>query len=206
MRVRIIDTAMEKRKFFNTRMIATTGILLAIEIVLQVLGNYIVIPGGFANLNFSLIIIALGAMMYGPIVGGFLGLVSGALTLFAPSTISYFFSISPLGTILTCLLKTTLAGVVAGFVANALKKNHDTLASILVSIIIPLINTGIFSIFCILFFKSRLQEINPNNISAALFLGMIGFNFIIEIIITLIVAPSLYKIVLHVDTYKREHE
>ena len=187
-------------------MIATTGILLAIEIVLQVLGNYIVIPGGFANLNFSLIIIALGAMMYGPIVGGFLGLVSGALTLFAPSTISYFFSISPLGTILTCLLKTTLAGVVAGFVANALKKKHDTLASILVSIIVPLINTGIFSIFCILFFKSRLQEINPNNISAALFLGMIGFNFIIEIIITLIVVPSLYKIVLHVDTYKREHE
>lgn len=206
MRARIIDTAMEKKKFFNTKMIATTGILLAIEIVLQVLGNYIVIPGGFANLNFSLIIIALGAMMYGPIVGGFLGLVSGVLTLFSPSTISYFFSVSPAGTILACLLKTTLAGVVAGFVANALKKNHDTLASILVSIIIPLINTGIFSIFCILFFKSRLQEINPNNISAALFLGMIGFNFIIEIIITLIVAPSLYKIVLHVDTYKREHE
>ena len=204
--MRIIDTAMEKRKFFNTRMIATTGILLAIEIVLQVLGNYIVIPGGFANLNFSLIIIALGAMMYGPIVGGFLGLVSGALTLFAPSTISYFFSISPLGTILTCLLKTTLAGVVAGFVANALKKKNDTLASILVSIIVPLINTGIFSLFCVLFFKSRLQEINPNNITAALFLGMIGFNFIIEIIITLIVVPSLYKIVLHVDTYKREHE
>ena len=206
MRARIIDTAMEKRKFFNTRMIATTGILLAIEIVLQVLGNYIVIPGGFANLNFSLIIIALGAMMYGPIVGGFLGLVSGALTLFAPSTISYFFSISPVGTILTCLLKTTIAGVVAGFVANAIKKKNDTLASILVSIIVPVINTGIFSVFCILFFKSRLQEINPNNISAALFLGMIGFNFIIEIIITLIVVPSLYKIVLHVNTYKREHE
>ena len=197
---------MEKRKFFNTKMIATTGILLAIEIVLQVLGNYIVIPGGFANLNFSLIIIALGALMYGPIVGGFLGFISGALTLFAPSTISYFFSVSPVGTVLACLLKTTLAGVVAGFIANALKKSHDTLASILASIVVPVINTGIFALFCILFFKSRLEEINPNNITAALFLGMIGFNFIIEIIITLIVVPSLYKIVLHVDTYNREHE
>ena len=187
-------------------MIATTGILLAIEIVLQILGNYIVIPGGFANLNFSLIIIALGAIMYGPIVGGFLGFVSGALTLFAPSTISYFFSVSPVGTVLACLLKTTLAGVVAGFIASALKKNHDTLASILASIVVPVINTGIFALFCILFFKSRLEEINPNNITAALFLGMIGFNFIIEIIITLIIVPSLYKIVLHVDTYNREHE
>ena len=185
-------------------MIATTGILLAVEIVLQVLGNYIVIPGGFANLNFSLIIIALGAMMYGPIVGGFLGFISGVLILFAPSTISYFFSVSPLGTILTCILKTTVAGIVAGFIAKALKNKNDTLGSILASIAVPVINTGLFTIFCILFFQSRLQEINSNNIAAALFLGMIGFNFIIEIIITLIVALSLYKIVLHVDTYKYE--
>ena len=195
---------MEKRKFFNTKMIATTGILLAVEIVLQVLGNYIVIPGGFANLNFSLIIIALGAMMYGPIVGGFLGFVSGILTLFAPSTISYFFSVSPLGTILTCILKTTIAGIVAGFIAKALKNKNDTLGSILASIAVPVINTGLFTIFCILFFKSRLQEINSNNIAAALFLGMIGFNFIIEIIITLIVAPSFYKIVLHIEAHEHE--
>ena len=187
-------------------MIATTGILLAIEIVLQVLGNYIVIPGGFANLNFSLIIITLGAIMYGPIVGGFLGLVSGALTLFSPSTISYFFSVSPAGTILACLLKTTLAGVAAGFIMKALKNKNDTIGSIISSIAVPVINTGVFAVFCILFFKSRLQEINPNNLSAALFLGMIGFNFIIEIIITLVVVPSLYKIVLHADTYNREHE
>lgn len=197
---------MEKKKFFNTKMIATTGILLAIEIVLQIVGNYIVIPGGFANLNFSLIIIALGAIMYGPIVGGFLGLVSGALTLFAPSTISYFFSVSPIGTVLTCLLKTTLAGVAAGFIAKALKKKNDTLGSILASIAVPVINTGIFALFCILFFKARLVEINNNNIAEALFLGMIGFNFIIEIIITSIVVPSLYKIVLHVDAHNREHD
>ena len=204
MRIRIILLAMEKKKFFNTKMIATTGILLAIEIVLQILGNYIVIPGGFANLNFSLIIIGLGALLYGPLVGGFLGLVSGLLTLFSPSTISYFFSVSPVGTVLACLLKTTIAGVVAGVVANILKKKHDTLACILVSIIIPVLNTGIFAIFCVLFFKSRLLEINPASISAALFLGMIGFNFIFEIIITLIVVPTLYKIVLHVDTRNRE--
>lgn len=190
---------MEKKKFFNTKMIAATGIMLAVEIVLQVIGNYIVISGGSPNLNFSLIIITLGAILYGPVVGGFLGLVSGALTLFSPSTISYFFAVSPLGTILTCLLKTTLAGVVAGFIANALKNKNDLLGSILCSIATPVINTGVFAIFCLVFFKQRLLDINPSSVSAALFLGLIGANFIFEIIINIVVVPSFYKIVLQVN-------
>lgn len=191
--------SMEKKKFFNTKMIAATGIMLAVEIVLQVIGNYIVISGGSPNLNFSLIIITLGAILYGPVVGGFLGLVSGALTLFSPSTISYFFAVSPLGTILTCLLKTTLAGVVAGFIANALKNKNDLLGSILCSIATPVINTGVFAIFCLVFFKQRLLDINPSSVSAALFLGLIGANFIFEIIINIVVVPSFYKIVLQVN-------
>ena len=201
-RMRIIFIAMEKKKFFNTRMIATTGVLLGVEIILQVIGNYIVIPGGFANLNFSLIIITLGAILYGPLVGGFLGLVSGALTLFAPSTISYFFAVSPVGTILTCLIKTTAAGVVAGFIAKALKNKNDLLGSILASIASPIANTGLFCVFCVIFFKQRLLEINPNNTAAALFLGLIGVNFIFEIIVNVIMVPSLYKITLHIDTHE----
>ena len=148
-------------------------------------------------------IITLGAILYGPLVGGFLGLVSGVLTLFAPSTISYFFAVSPLGTILTCLIKTTVAGVVAGFIAKALKIKNDLLGSILASLSAPILNTGIFAIFCVIFFKQRLLEINPNNISAALFLGLIGINFIFEIIVNIALVPALYKIVLRVDTRKQ---
>lgn len=193
---------MEKRRYFNTRMIATVGVLTAIEIVLQVIGNYVV-PGGFTSLNFSLIIITLGAILYGPVVGGFLGLVSGTMTILAPSTLSYFYSISPLGTILTCLLKTTLAGVLAGLIMMIFKKyNKKTAGSIVASILVPIINTGVFAIFCLLFFMDRLTEINPNNIASALFLGMIGINFIFEILTTSIVTPSLMKIMEHVSTNK----
>ena len=185
-------------------MIATTGMLLALEIVLQIIGNYVVIPGGFANLNFSLIFIALGAILYGPIVGGLLGLVSGILTLFSPSTMSVFFSISPAGTILACLLKTTVAGVVAGIISKLLKKNHDLLSSILASIVVPVLNTGIFALFTIIFFKPLLAGINPDSMAAALFLGLIGFNFVFEVIVTVIVAPSLYKILLQVNSKNKE--
>lgn len=195
---------MKNKHVFNTKMIATTGVLVAIEIVIQLIGNYVVIPGGFANLNFSLIIIALGAMMYGPLVGGFLGFVSGALTLAAPSTISYFFSVSPIGTILTCLLKTTLAGVAAGFIVKLFKNKNNILGIILASIVVPVVNTGVFSIFCVLFFMSRLKEINPSSTAEALFLGLIGFNFIFEVLTTSIISPSLYKITEHVSIYNRE--
>ena len=195
---------MDKKRHFNTRMIATTGMLLALEIVLQIIGNYVVIPGGFANLNFSLIFIALGAILYGPIVGGLLGLVSGILTLFSPSTMSVFFSISPAGTILACLLKTTVAGVVAGIISKLLKKNHDLLSSILASIVVPILNTGIFALFTIIFFKPLLAGINPDSMAAALFLGLIGFNFIFEAIVTVIVAPSIYKILLQVNSKNKE--
>ena len=195
---------MEKRRFFNTKMITTTAILLAIEIVLQIIGNYVFI-GSFTNLNFSLIIIAIGAILYGPVVGGFLGFVSGILTIFAPNTLDYFMSVSPVGTILVCLLKTTIAGVVAGFLMIFFRKiNKETLGTIIVSILVPVINTGIFAIFCLLFFMKRLEQLNPNNIAAALFLGMIGFNFIFEVLTTSIISPSLYKVVLHDSIKNRE--
>lgn len=189
---------MEKRRYFNTRMIAATGILAGIEIVLQIIGNYI--NPGFANINLSLVPIAIGAILYGPVVGGFLGLVCGVMVLISPSTMQFFFSVSPVGTILACLLKTTLAGVIAGFVMKPFKGEKKIYGAIFASILVPVINTGVFSIFAVIFFvpllEGMISEAIPS-IAAALFVGMIGINFILEIISTVILAPSLYKIIEH---------
>ncbi len=189
---------MEKKRCFNTRMIATTGILTGIEIVLQIIGNYI--NPGFANINLSLIPIALGAILYGPVVGGFLGFVCGVMVLISPSTMSVFFTISPVGTVLACLLKTTVAGIVAGFVMNIFRKKHSLTGSILASIIVPTLNTGIFCLFAAIFFTSLLDSmigVEYQNTTAALFLGLVGINFLLEIISTVILTPSLFKIVEH---------
>ena len=197
---------MNKKKYFTTKMIATTGILVGIEIVLQIIGNYI--NPGFANINLSLIPIAIGAVMYGPLVGGFLGLVCGVMVLISPSTMQVFMPISPVGTIFTCILKTTLAGVVAGLVVKLFKPEKKIYGVILASILIPVINTGIFSIFCLLFFKPILEGMvtsSPevySNIGVALIVGVIGINFILEVISTVILTPSLYKITEHLDNNK----
>ncbi len=188
----------ERKRLFNTKMIAVTGILTGIEIILQVIGNYI--NPSFSNINLSLIPIALGAILYGPLVGGFLGLVCGVMVILSPSTISIFFAVSPVGTIVTCILKTTLAGVISGLVMKLFKKNNFV-GSIVSSALVPIINTGLFAVFAALFFKENLNALVASNsalypnLAAALFLGFIGLNFIIEIISTVILTPSLYKII-----------
>lgn len=196
---------MEKKHYFNTKMIATTGILVGIEILLQIIGNYI--NPGFANINLSLIPIVIGAVLYGPVVGGFLGLVCGVMVIISPSTMQIFFSMSPLGTILACILKTTVAGVAAGLVVKLFKNEKKIYGVILASILVPVINTALFSIFALIFFmpllQSMISETMPN-IAAALFVGMIGINFILEVISTVILAPSLYKILEHAGINKKD--
>ena len=196
---------MEKKHYFNTKMIATTGILVGIEILLQIIGNYI--NPGFANINLSLIPIVIGAVLYGPVVGGFLGLVCGVMVIISPSTMQIFFSASPVGTILACILKTTVAGVAAGLVVKLFKGEKKIYGVILASILFPVINTALFSIFALIFFmpllQSMISETMPN-IAAALFVGMIGINFILEVISTVILAPSLYKILEHAGINKKD--
>ena len=174
-------------KKISTRNIALTGLLAAIEVVLQLL-SYI-IPTA-VNINLSLIPIALGALLMGPIAGGFLGLISGVIVLVSPNTVSVFMAISPFGTILTCLSKTTVAGLVAGFIAKALRNKHDVLGAILASIVIPVINTGMFIIYTYIFFKEGLGL--PT--FASIFTAFIGINFLFEVVSTLLLGPSLYKI------------
>lgn len=196
---------MEKKKYFNTKMIATTGILVGIEILVQVIGNYI--NPGFANINLSLVPIAIGAILYGPIVGGFLGLVCGVMVLISPSTMQFFFAVSPIGTVITCLLKTTIAGVAAGLVMKLFKEDKKIYGVIIASILVPLLNTALFCIFALIFFLPILQGMVSDTmptIAAALFLGMVGVNFFLEIISSVILTPSLYKILEHSSINKKD--
>ena len=110
-----------KRGFFTVKTIAGLGILTAMVVVLQLLSNYV--QFGPVSITLALFPIAVGAMLYGPLGGLFLGLVDGILVLTAPSTISFFFAITPIGTIITCLSKTGLAGLVAGFIFKLYKRD-----------------------------------------------------------------------------------
>ena len=182
-------------KKITTRQIVVTGLFLALEIILQVISNYLHL--GPVNLNLSLIAIVLAAVICGPFSGAVVGFFNGLMAIFSPSTLAIFMPISPLGTVLACLLKTTLAGLIAGFVFNALKNKNKFIGLILASILVPVINTGIFSIFCLLFFQPFLQSgvdaapADYPNIGAFLIFGVIGVNFLIEIATTVVLSTSV---------------
>ena len=185
-----------KRKF-DTKAIVVTGLLLALEIVLQTIGNYLQI--GPANINLSLVPVVLAAVLCGPISGGILGFFNGLMALFSPSTLAIFVPIAPVATVFVCLLKCTLAGVAAGFIFDLMQKNNRLVALVLASAAVPVINTGLFALGSVLFFQDFLNsgvgEQFPNA-GAFLIFGVIGFNFLIEVATTMIVSPSLGMILL----------
>ena len=192
-----LKTTNRKSGFFSPRTIAATGVLTTIEIILQIVGNFIAI--GPVSINLSLIPIALGAILYGPACGAFLGMINGLAVIFAPSTIAIFMPINPLATILLCLLKSTLAGIIAGYLYRLFKKKLPTVGAIIASISVPVINTGIFALGAIIFFKDFLTS--PSvigklpNMYAALFIVVIGWNFIFELAANTVLSPTISRIV-----------
>lgn len=181
-----------KNKKSIQRMVGIAS-LAAITVVLQVIANYITF--GPVSITLALIPLVIGAILYGPWAGAFLGALMGAIILTAPSTGS-FLAINPFLTILICLVKTGVAGMVSGFIFKALYKKNLTLAVILAAVAAPIVNTGLFAIGCMAFFWKTLQEwAGGSNTVGFLFLTLIGINFIIEFAVNSILSPSIVYIV-----------
>lgn len=200
----------QARELFSAKNVAYFGVLLALEIVLQLWGSSISVGGG-ATLNFSLIPIVLGAMLLGPIAGGLLGLVSGIMILVAVvqglngPVFLYLFGEQPVVISLICLFKTTVAGFVAGLLYRLIDRKNKHAAVFVASLIVPIINTGLFILGCLAIpgaMQSAMLEFGLDTYSsvfALIILGFVTFNFFIEFAINLICAPGLYTVVRAVE-------
>ena len=183
----------------SVKKITGIAVLLAIEIVLQVIGNYVSL--GPISLNLALIPIALGAIMYGPFAGALLGLANGVVVLFAPSTQGLFLVYAPVGTVFTCLLKCTIAGFISGLVYKLLSKKNDLFAVVLASLLVPVINTGLFAVASMTIIVDAVKEAQKIlkatdlNYYRFLFLIFIGWNFIFEFGITAFLSPTINKVI-----------
>ena len=195
-------------KSISAKTIAIFGVLFALVIVLQALGGSFSI--GLITLNFSLIPIVLGAIMFGFIGGAALGFANGVVVLIQViSTPSGFYGIiwtySPIVTTLICLLKTTIAGGVAGFIFSLINTKGNNLVAVFVaSGIVPVINTSLFIVGCLFMQDSivRYQELLGTyeglNVLVFVLVALVTFNFFIELAINLIVAPSLSRVLKYI--------
>ena len=179
----------------TVKKITGVAVLIAIEIIFQVIGNLITFPAG-VSINLSLIPVALGAILYGPLAGALLGLINGILVLFAPSTQALFFNYAPVGTVITCLSKCTVAGLASGFVFKWIEKKNFLVAAIVASLIVPVLNTGIFALCALTIMVKAIENMNTAGVSTFrfVFLIVITWNFLLEFTITTVLSPTIAKI------------
>ena len=128
------------------------AVLLALVIVLQAFGGSIAI--GVVQLNFTLIPIVLGAVLYGPLVGGLLGFACGVVVLVQVilGLVPFYaviWTYTPVLAALTCVVKTTVAGLVSGWLFQLLSKKNTTTALFVASGAVPVINTALFIVGCL---------------------------------------------------------
>lgn len=177
----------------SVRKITGVAILLAIEIVLQTIAFLVRL--GPVSLNLALIPIVIASIVYGPVAGAFIGLANGIIVLLDPTTQSIFFDIAPVGTLITCLFKCTIAGLVSGLVYKLISKKNRVVAAIIAAILVPILNTGLFAVCGFTLLKASVSNLYSDvRPIEAVFMLLIGWNFIFEFVITSALSPSIVKI------------
>lgn len=196
----LMEVIMQKTNFFSAKNVATLGILLALVIVLQAYSLYLRALT-FVDLNLALVPIVLGALLLGAGAGAFLGFACGVVVLIQVIMGgNVFYSTiwvnSPVVTTLICLLKTTVAGYVAGIVFKLISKKNKYVATFVASGLVPLINTILFVIGC-LCMPATIQSMNPDGVNLLVFIlvSIVTWNFFIEFAISLLLAPAVHTVV-----------
>ncbi len=180
------------------------GLLSAIVIIFQLLGNFINL--GITSVSLVLVPVVIGAVALGYKEGAWLGFLSGCVILFSGAAAA-FFSLSPIGTAVIVLLKGTLSGLAAGLVYSGIEKLSGkfpialtvvsrVLATYLAAIVCPVVNTGVYVIGCLTVFKPFLTKFGfeGGNILMFVFITMVGLNFPFELVLNIILSPVISAI------------
>ena len=186
-----------KRTSAQTERLVLAAVLTAIVVILQVMAilTRAVLPV-FA-INLVLIPIVIGAAIGGVSVGAWLGFISGVAILISGDATA-FLSISIAGTLITVLLKGIASGFAAAGAYKLFEKRNKYLAVVASALVCPVVNTGIFVLGCLTFFMDTIKSwgvgLGYDNAFAYIFLGMIGINFIIELVLNLVLSPVVVRL------------
>lgn len=174
--------------------------LAAVEIVLTLL----YIPVGTINLNFGLVPIVIAGVFLGPITGGLIGAVSGIVTMIQVLTgqspfYVFLVATNPVMASLLCIVKTGAAGLLSGLVYRLFGtfSKYKTPNVIAAAAVCPIVNTGVFALGMLTVFGNALMA-DPvistwttGGLIALVFVVLIGINFFVELISTVIISPAL---------------
>ncbi len=189
----------KKSKNDYTLKLVTTAVLAAIVIFLQLASS--LFKFGAVNFSFVLVPIVLGGIFVGKVGASILGFIFGLITLLMgifnmdPFT-HILFENEPVITILICIVKATAAGFISALLYQLIKNKNKYLAVITASIAAPIVNTGLFILGSLLVqdtLRANFME-EGTTLLYFLFIGCAGINFLVELAINIVFAPSIYKI------------
>ena len=180
------------------------ALLAAVVVVLQLLAGLIKI--GTFSITLTLIPIIVGAAFYGPSAGAILGAVFGLVVYIGCVTGSdvgghMVFAANPFLCFLVVMGKGALAGFCAGLVYRLVMNGRDSVkrgvvAVFLAGITAPVVNTGVFCIGMLLFFRGTLQAwAAGSDLFNYIILSLTGVNFLIELGINVVFSPAIVTIV-----------
>jgi len=186
----------------NTKKLVGIALFTAIVVVLQLIGS--AIKFGQFSVSLVLIPIVVGTALYGIGAGAWLGLVFGVTVLISGDAAA-FLTVDVFGTIVTVLLKGTLAGLAAGAVYKLIEKKNRYAATIAAAFICPVVNTGVFLLGCLVFFMPTINEwaagLGFESAGAYMITGLVGLNFVFELVVNLVLGPVIVRLV---DLGKKE--
>ena len=184
----------------RVRKMVVYAMLAAIVVALQMICTFI--KFGPFSITLALFPISVGAAIYGWRCGAFLGFVFSAVVYITGlmgldgGFVNMMMNYNAIGTTVLCLLKGTVAGAIAGLVYRPIAKKLPTLASILASILTPIVNTGLFALGIMTIFYGFLSANAGGEAPlAVLFLGWIGVNFIVEFATNMVLGTALTRVV-----------
>ena len=176
----------------------TLALLAALVVVLQTVASSI--KFGPIPITLTLVPIVIGAVLYGPGAGALLGATFGLVTAVAGLTgydagTQALIQASPIWTILTCFVKATAAGWVAGLVYRALRKKQ-TLGCVLAAMSAPVVNTGIFLLAMTTVLRSSLEAwAGGTDMVYYVFVVLTGVNFLVEFGVNAVLSAAIARIV-----------
>lgn len=183
----------------RTRRLASLALLTSLILILQAACTVLLHLGLFP-VTLALIPIVVGAAMYGPAAGAYLGGVFGVVV-FLTAVLGLdpngyvLFSARPLMTAVLDLLKGVLAGGVSGLVYAALGRKAPVAGGIAASLAAPVVNTGVFAVGLALFYPEVLRQWGGgSNLVYGAVLLIVGVNFFFELVANAVLSTVVIRV------------
>lgn len=192
---------MKRKGIFTAKYVSYLGVFAALVIALQMLSGFMKI--GATTFCLVLVPIVLGGLILGVLAGTLLGCLFGLVVVIDafigldPFTL-FLLTEQPVITVLICLGKGVLAGVIPALAYKLIAKKNKHVGAVVAAILAPVCNSGVFAVgaFFVIqpildFFAVVGEDVSGLNPAYIVFILLIGVNFFVELAINVVLAPAI---------------